>query len=68
MSSSMALVCVSRQHVSRHVDEVQQPDGVLMEDVKAAEMGQDDVEAGIIRLGRRVRKPNTRYPSSCWTR
>lgn len=54
--------------MSQHVDEVQQSDGVLMEDVKAAEMGQDDVEAGIIRLGRRVRKPNTRYPSSCWTR
>lgn len=59
---------VSRQHVSQHVEEDQQPDRVPMEDGQDAEMGQDDAEAGIVRLGRRVRRPNTRYLSSRWTR
>jgi hypothetical protein len=59
---------VSRQHVSQHVEKDQQPDRVPMEDGQDAEMDQDDAEAGIVRLGRRVRRPNTRYPSSRWTR
>ena len=50
---------VSRQHVSQHVEEDQQPDRVPMEDGQDAEMDQDDAEAGIVRLSRRVRRPNT---------